>query len=106
MEYLILLCVIVVILAAVLSQRGRDHIICTLCGFRGRAEKHTRGSIFIEIILWLALLVPGLIYSIWRMTTREEICPLCRKPAVIPEDSPRGRELIRQAEAGGASLKV
>lgn len=70
--------------------------ICTNCGYLGKPVKVTRGSIFIEIILWLAFLIPGLIYSLWRLTTRYQACPKCRHESMIPADSPRGQKLIRE----------
>ena len=68
--------------------------ICPNCGSIGKPKSVTRGSIFIEIILWLAFLIPGLIYSIWRLTTRHKACPQCLSSHPIPLDSPRGRKLL------------
>lgn len=62
--------------------------LCTECGHEGRTRMETKGSIFIEIILWLCLVVPGLIYSIWRMGTKHEVCSSCGSSKVIPLDSP------------------
>jgi len=45
-------------------------------------------------MLWLAFLIPGLIYSIWRLTTRQPACAKCGATDVVPEDSPRGAELL------------
>lgn len=62
---------------------------CPNCGTTGAPVSVTRGSILIEIVLWLCFLVPGLIYSIWRLTTRYKACPSCSAPNMIPLDSPR-----------------
>lgn len=45
--------------------------ICTNCGYEGKAIFKTKGSILIEIVLWLLFIVLGLIYSLWRSTTRK-----------------------------------
>lgn len=66
--------------------------ICTVCGTRG-SDTVTPGSILVEIILWLCFLVPGLVYSIWRISARHEACPKCQSRAIIPVDTPAGREL-------------
>lgn len=74
-------------------------MICSNCGFTGNPKKKVRGSIFIELILWLALIVPGLVYSIWRLTTKQSACPKCGALYMIPLDSPRGKKLA--VEFGG-----
>lgn len=77
----------------------KEQYICTDCGYLGKPIKITKGSIFIEIILWLAFLIPGLIYSIWRLTTKYRACPKCRHESIIPADSPRGQKLIEELNA-------
>ncbi len=70
--------------------------VCTNCGYTGAPKKITKGSILIEIILWLFLIVPGLIYSIWRLTTKYDACPKCKNPTMIPVDSPKGQKLVEE----------
>lgn len=74
--------------------RGKS--ICTECGYIGKPVRLTRGSILIEIVLWLAFLIPGLIYSIWRQTNKYQACQQCRHESIIPADSPKGRRLIAE----------
>ena len=81
------------------KRRSSADAICTACGFRGYAQNHTKGSVAIEAILWLAFIIPGLIYSIWRLSSRQEVCPTCKSPAMIPVSSPRGQQLLRDYEA-------
>ncbi len=50
---------------------------CELCGHIGTAKKQVRGSFGIEIILWLFFIIPGLIYSVWRLSSKEEVCAKC-----------------------------
>ena len=68
--------------------------VCTLCGWQGRPKTRAKGSILIEIVLWLFFLVPGLIYSIWRLTTKDRVCRSCGSVAIIPAGSPRGRAML------------
>jgi predicted RNA-binding Zn-ribbon protein involved in translation (DUF1610 family) len=70
--------------------------ICGNCGYIGKTKKATKGSFWIELALWLFLILPGLIYSIWRITSRHFICPTCGSPELIPVDSPRGKKLIKE----------
>lgn len=70
--------------------------ICTSCGGIGRPRTIIRGNFCIEIVLWLLFLVPGIIYSIWRVSTRIKVCPQCEKPSMIPIDSPVGQKLLKE----------
>lgn len=71
----------------------KQFYICGNCGSTTNGTKITRGSFWIELVLWMAFILPGLIYSIWRLTTRKFVCPVCREPGIVPVDSPRGRNL-------------
>lgn len=68
--------------------------VCPACHFTGVGK--TSGSFMIELILWCAFIVPGLIYSCWRMTQKHRDCPSCRSRGMIPYDSPRGKELSKE----------
>lgn len=74
--------------------------ICANCGTESKGTVNTKGSIFIELILWLCFLVPGLIYSIWRLTTRHRACPYCHSPQIVPTHTPRGKQLRAQYSSG------
>lgn len=66
-----------------------------------------RGSLLVEICAWLLFILPGILYSVWRMTTRRRVCPSCHQEGMIPTDSPRGQELSqRSAQAKQAIDKV
>jgi hypothetical protein len=72
-------------------------MVCTRCGEQtDTLRRETRGSIWIEIILWLMFILPGVFYSIWRMTTRRDVCPACASDQLVPADSPVGQRLIRE----------
>jgi hypothetical protein len=70
--------------------------ICPNCGFRGRSRRVTKGNFLIEIILWLFFIIPGLIYSIWRLGSRYSACPSCGAPYMVPINSPRGTKLSEE----------
>lgn len=73
-----------------LNDTPGGDIKCPNCGFIGAPVKYTRGSFWIEIILWLCFLVPGLIYSVWRLTTKSIVCPRCKYNNIIPFVKPDG----------------
>jgi hypothetical protein len=43
---------------------------CPNCGTWGSPKTYTKGSFALEVLLWLCLLVPGLLYSVWRLASR------------------------------------
>lgn len=74
----------------------RSGYICERCGEVNATRKSVvRGSFIIEILLWCMLIVPGLIYTIWRNTTRSKVCRDCGGQ-VFPIRSPSGRLLAQQ----------
>lgn len=74
-------------------RAGREKpLYCTACGSTFiRAKLHTRGSLLIEIVAWCLFLLPGLIYSVWRLTTRSSVCPVCFCASIIPANSPTAK---------------
>ena len=75
-------------------------LVCTTCGHHASPKAATRGSFLIELVLWLMFLVPGLIYSLWRLSTRQQQCAACGSTALVPPDTPAGRKLLRENAAG------
>ena len=66
-------------------------MLCVNCGYQGKPKTITKGSMGVEVILWICLIVPGIIYSIWRLANRYQACPLCQSPNMIPINSPAAR---------------
>ena len=77
-----------------ISETGS--MICPHCGTRGEPKTITKGSLGMEIILWICFLVPGFIYSIWRLTTRQKGCPACNQIGMIGVNTPNGRMLVEK----------
>lgn len=48
------------------------------------SEALRKGSGWIEFILYFFYLAPGVIYSIWRRSDEPNVCPVCKKDALIP----------------------
>jgi hypothetical protein len=46
----------------------------------------------ITAFLALVMIVPGVVYAVWVDAWRKR-CPVCDQKALVPADSPRGREL-------------
>jgi hypothetical protein len=60
----------------------------------------------IELILWICFIVPGLIYSFWRLSSRYDACSCCGSTALVPVDSPVGRTLAHQHQSAAPSDPV
>src|SRR4051812_1993701 len=68
-------------------------VFCGDCGTEAIPKSRTSGSIAIELILWLCFLVPGLLYSLWRLTTRRHVCGACGGERILPPDSPMAQKM-------------
>jgi DNA-directed RNA polymerase subunit RPC12/RpoP/predicted RNA-binding Zn-ribbon protein involved in translation (DUF1610 family) len=73
--------------------------ICTSCGWIGEPGKVTPGSFGVELACWLCFCLPGLIYSIWRLTSKHHVCDSCGQPTIIPVSSPTGQRLLQERES-------
>lgn len=71
-------------------------IICPNCGTIDKPRLKTPGSILIEIILWICLLIPGLIYTIWRHSARKFVCSSCGDENPVDLKTPKGQQLKAQ----------
>lgn len=74
----------------------KQDMICTTCGFVGPAVTKTPGNIWYEIILWIFFILPGVLYSIYRLASKKQVCSSCGNPTLIPIDSPKGQEMMRK----------
>lgn len=70
------------------------HVICADCGSQDYTHKVTRGRFAVELLLWFFCILPGLVYSIWRLSTRYRACAGCGSTRLLPTSSPIGRELV------------
>ncbi len=100
--------------------------ICTNCGTLARPKRVARGSLVIQLFLWLVLplpllatrsggdyamdmflwfcvLLPGALYTLWRVSSRRDVCASCGNAGVIDPGSPRGQQLIAQLNRSGGN---
>lgn len=96
----IIFIILITLIAAANAQKKfkKENYVCSSCGFVGFPEIKHKGSIWIEIILWLFFLVPGIIYSIWRVGSKFLRCPKCNGTTIIPTNTPIGQKLIKELE--------
>jgi hypothetical protein len=65
------------------NSHSRAKYYCNSCRNYSSAA-NMRGNGWIELILYLFYIVPGIIYSIWRRTGSPNICPTCKSSSLIP----------------------
>ena len=87
-SWIILFGIAWVLYKALTGGKGGKPKYCKNCGHTGPTKSHTPGHMAIEIILWLCFIVPGLIYSIWRVSNRTMKCEKCESKDLVPVDSP------------------
>ncbi len=76
-----------------------NELICSACGTVGKPKTITKGSLLIEIFLWIMMIIPGVIYSIWRLTSRHKACRACDSQTLVPTNSPIGKKLLSENSA-------
>ena len=65
------------------NPEGKDKYYCNAChNFTPIALK--KGSTWIELVLYLFYIIPGIAYSIWRRHAPPNVCPLCRAASLVP----------------------
>jgi len=88
----IILCVIVN------NQPGvkMEKMICPDCGTVGQTKSITPGNMLTECALWCLFLLPGMIYSVWRLSGRYRGCPSCKGRGMIPLLTRRGQRVLQE----------
>ena len=84
------------VIRAAMQEAGKVEMYCPHCGIAGIPRTITKGSTLVEVMLWFAGLLPGLIYSLWLRNSRHAACPSCHQAGMIPANSPRALDLKRK----------
>lgn len=70
--------------------------LCTQCLSKVEPKKGVRGYFVIEILLYLVMILPGLLYTLWRITGgKEKTCPKCGSHVFVPIDSPAAQMMLK-----------
>lgn len=72
-------------------------LYCTACGTVAKPAKKTPGSFLVELVLWLFFLLPGLVYSLWRLSNKKKVCPACGSEVLVPTTSPVAQRAMHPA---------
>lgn len=85
---------------------GRREFVCERCHHVGTAKSTVAGNGAIELLLWLTFIIPGVIYSFWRLSNRYSICKKCGAKDLIPVDTPRGNDIVNAIERKRAREQI
>ena len=77
----------------------KGKVICRNCGSAERPVIVSPSNFFIEVLLWCAGLVPGVLYTLWCSHVSYSACARCGARDIVPVDSPVGRKLTLQHSA-------
>lgn len=77
----------------------KKELLCRKCGHIGAPKSAVKGNFLIEIILWLCFIIPGIIYSIWRASSRHATCQSCGSTELIATDSPMAHQMRAERSA-------
>ena len=69
-------------------------MFCKACHSVGKPKRLVKGSVLVELFLWLCFLLPGIIYTTWRSATTKTVCSQCGSPEIIPADSPLAKKML------------
>lgn len=72
-----------------------DPMVCARCKHTFRRPKYSyRGSVALELIGYLFLILPGILLTRKRLARRKKVCPLCGSRKIVPTDSRAGRAVL------------
>jgi hypothetical protein len=72
-------------------------MICKNCNSVGPPKILRRGTLSLELLLWMCLLVPGFIYSAWRLMNKYKTCSSCGSSKVTDFEPSRPPETRRKS---------
>jgi hypothetical protein len=97
-------------------MRSPTHL-CKDCGSKIRPKTKAKGSLILEVGLWLlgligavftlglTLLIP-FVYSIWRLCSKYKGCPECNSINFIPVNSPMAQSWSNQNSTTQAEIPL
>lgn len=77
-----------------MAKIKKGMMVCPNCGFIGKGKM--KGSLLVEIVLFLMFILPWVFYYLWRSTQKKSVCPQCGCKDMIPADTPRGQKLVEE----------
>lgn len=76
------------------SDQPKTHV-CPNCRSVIHPARVTPGSTFLEVLLWLCFLLPGILYTAWCSANKKTVCPICGAQNLVPLSTPAGQALVK-----------
>ena len=58
-----------------------------------------KGSIIVALALFILFFPIGILYAIFMSTGNTNVCPKCKNTTMIPEDTERGKYILKKKNA-------
>lgn len=71
---------------------------CKDCHEVGVAAVSVPGSFVVEIFAWLLMILPGLLYTLWRNSAKKNVCRACGSEQIISVKLPLAKKLMAEAQ--------
>jgi len=71
---------------------------CKECHAVGTAAVHTPGNIVLELIAWCLMILPGILYTLWRNSAKKNVCKACGSEHIISVKLPLAKKLMADAQ--------
>lgn len=70
-----------------------QRVVCAACGHVGTKKTITGSDILVTVLLGLLFIIPGILH-VMNVQNTINSCEKCGQKALIPTDSPKGKELL------------
>jgi len=78
---------------------SKHKFVCVTCKTQMTPKTKTPGTFLVELGLWFFFILPGLIYSLWRISARKKVCSQCENPHFVKLGSEAGTRMLRAGES-------
>lgn len=81
------------------GEDGIEHIpgnlaVCKHCEEIGQVDLKMPGNGWVEFVLYLCYIAPGIIYSVWRRKGKKQVCGACRSDQLVAAKTRMGQQII------------
>jgi len=76
------------------DNSSKEAMVCKQCEAVGVPQTDMPGNLAIGCMLFLFFALPGIIYSVWRLMNKAEVCPHCGSEDMVPKNTPAGKRII------------
>ena len=70
-----------------MNKPNPHHKTCGNCGHTAEPKRAPKGTMRAEIFLWIVFFPVGLLYSLWRVASKRDVCPACGSELLVPSRS-------------------